>query len=96
MNDAPKPSLAGFRLPFAEMRRRGFQTVVWGQVRGPHRGRKLYGLQILRKNTWQPIGHPRLTNDDGYFVRAIRLKRGSLLRVWSPRQRRYSLQLRIR
>ena len=29
-------------------------------------------------------------------MRTIRLKRGALLRVWSPTQRRYSLQVRIR
>src|SRR5262249_46133243 len=95
-NDVPKPSLRGYLLPFAQMRRRGFQTVVWGQVRGPHPGRKVYRLEILHKSRWQPIGRARLTNENGFFVRSIRLKRGSLLRVFSPRQKRYSLQLRIR
>ena len=38
----------------------------------------------------------RLTNEDGVFIRTIRLKPGALLRIWSPRQRRFSLQLRIR
>jgi hypothetical protein len=30
------------------------------------------------------------------ILRTIRLKKGSLLRVWSPKQRLYSLRLRIR
>ncbi len=91
-----KPSSQAFKLPFAEMRRSGVETVVWGQIRGDRRGRKPYELQILKKNVWQPVGHTRLTNNAGVFVRTIRLKRGALLRIWSPRQRRLSLQLRVR
>src|SRR5829696_2235244 len=95
-NDRPKPSLAAFRLPFAQMRRNGFQTVVWGQIRGGRPGRKPYRLDVLKKNAWKAVGHDRLTNDQGVFTRSIRLKRGALLRIWSPTQRRFSLQLRIR
>jgi hypothetical protein len=51
---------------------------------------------VLRKNVWKAIGRDRLTNEDGVFIRTIRLKRGALLRIWSPRERRFSLQLRIR
>jgi hypothetical protein len=96
IDDRPKPSLQGFVLPFAELRRTGFQTVVWGQVRDGRPGRKRYVLQVLKKNVWQAVGHARLTNDGGFFVRTIRLKRGALLRVWAPPRRRYSLQLRVR
>jgi hypothetical protein len=92
----PKPSLQSFKLPFAEMARHGFQTVVWGQIRGGRTGRKPYRLEVLHKNEWKAVGHDRLTNDEGFFVRTIRLKRGALLRIWSPRQQRFSLQLRIR
>jgi hypothetical protein len=95
-NDRPKPSLYGFRLPVAQMARQGLRAVVWGQVRGGRPGRKPYRLEVLRKNRWKPVGRNRLTNRDGVFVRTIRLKRGALLRVWSPSQRRFSLQLRIR
>jgi hypothetical protein len=95
-DDRPKLSLVGFKLPFAEMQRDGFQTVVWGQVRGGRPGRKPYQLEVLHRNVWQAVGRVRLTNDDGVFVRTIRLKRGALLRIWSPRQHHFSLQLRIR
>ena len=95
-DDRWKPSLAGFKLPFAQMGRHGLQAVVWGQIRGVRPGRKSYRLEILRKNVWRPVGHARLTNDHGVFIRTIRLKPGALLRIWSPRQRRSSLQLRIR
>jgi hypothetical protein len=96
VDDRPKPSVQGFKLPFAEMRRAGLETVVWGQIRGGRPGRKTYELQVLHRNVWTPVGHDRLTNDAGIFVRTIRLKRGALLRIWSPRQRRFSLQLRVR
>jgi hypothetical protein len=95
-DNRPKPSLQGFKLPFAEMRRTGFQTVVWGQLRGGRPGRKPYQLEVLHRSVWTPVGRERLTNSDGFFVRTIRLKRGALLRIWSPRQHRFSLQLRIR
>jgi hypothetical protein len=51
---------------------------------------------VLERNAWKPVGRVRLTNDTGIFVRSIRLKRGALLRIWSPRQHRFSLQLRVR
>jgi hypothetical protein len=95
-DDRAKPSLQGFKLPFAQMGRRGSRTVVWGQIRGGRPGRKPYRLEVLRKNVWRPVGQARMTDGAGVFVRTIRLERGSLLRVWSPRQQRYSLLLRIR
>ncbi len=96
-DNRPKPSLQAFKLPFAEMRRSGYQTVLWGQIRGGRPGRKQYQLEVLRRNVWQPVGHLRLTNDAGVFMRTIRLKRGALLRIWwPPVQHRFSLQLRVR
>ena len=95
-NDRPKPSLQGYRLPFAQMGRHGSKAVVWGQIRDGRPGREPYRLEVLRRNVWKAVGHDRLTNEDGVFIRTIRLKRGALLRIWSPRQRRFSLQLRIR
>ena len=95
-DDRWKPSLQGFRLPFAQMGRRGLQAIVWGQIRDGRPGRKSYRLEVLRRNVWKPVGHARLTNDDGVLVRTIRIKPGALFRIWSPSQRRLSLQLRIR
>ena len=96
VDDRWKPSLEGFRLPFAQMARRGVQAVFWGQVRDARPGRKRYRLEVLRKNEWKPVGRVRLTNDHGFFIRTIRVKRGALFRIWSPTQRRFSLQLRVR
>ena len=94
-NNVAKPSLNGFRLPFAEMKRSGVETTLWGQIRTGRTGRQQYEVQILHKNEWQPIAGVRLTNAQGVFVRTIRVKRGALLRIWSPRQRFYSLRLRV-
>ena len=95
-DDRWKPSLQGFKLPFAQMGRSGERAILWGQVRGANPGRKTYQLQVLRKNAWRPVGRARLTNDDGIFKRTIRVKPGALFRIWAPSQRRYSLQLRVR
>ncbi len=48
-DDRLKPSLQGFELPFAELRRDGFRTVVWGQIRGGAPGRKPYQLEVLHR-----------------------------------------------
>ena len=95
-DDRWKPSLQAFKLPFAQMGRQGNRAIVWGQIRGGGPGRKTYRLEVLQKNVWRPIRPDRLTDEDGVFIRTIRLERGALLRVWSPSQRRFSLQLRIR
>ena len=96
IDDRPKPSLAAFKLPFAQMARRGVHAVVWGQIRGGRPGRKPYRLEVLHKNVWTAVGHDRLTNDEGVFIRTIRLRHGALLRIWAPRRHRFSVQLRIR
>ncbi len=93
-----KPSLQGFRLPFAEMRRdASSRTVVWGQIRGGRPGRRQpYRLEVLHRNVWKAVGRDRLTDNTGVFVRTIRLKRGALLRIWAPREQRFSLHVRVR
>ena len=73
-DDRWKPSLQGFKLPFAQMGRHGSQAVVWGQIRGGRPGRMPYRLEVLRKNRWKPVGRDRLTNDHGVFIRTIRIK----------------------
>jgi hypothetical protein len=95
-DDRWKPSLQAFRLPFAQMGRSGERAVLWGQIRDGKAGRKRYRLEVLRKNAWRPVGRARLTNDQGVFVRTIRVKRGALFRIWFPAGRRFSQQLRIR
>jgi hypothetical protein len=95
-DDRSKPSLQAFRLPFAQMSRNGERATVWGQIRDGKTGRKRYRLEVLRRNRWQPVGRARLTNEQGVFMRTVRVKRGALFRIRSIEPARFSQQLRIR
>jgi len=89
-----KPSFAAYALPFAEVSRHGAHTSVWGQVR-PRLGRQPYRLQQFRGGRWQWVGGTRLTNPGGFLRRVVSVGPGSQLRIWSPRDHRYSATLRI-
>jgi hypothetical protein len=89
-----KPSFSAFALPFAQVSRRGVRTSVWGQVR-PRSGRQPYRLQQFRDGRWHSVGGIRLTTPDGFLRRVVSGGRGSQLRIWSPRDQRYSAILRI-
>ena len=84
-----KPSFNAFALPFAQMSRRGKRTTVWGQVR-PRSGRQPYRLQSFSSGRWQWVGRTQFTTGHGFLRRVIPAARGSKLRIWSPRDRRYS------
>jgi hypothetical protein len=90
-----KPSFAAYALPFAQVSRRGTHTTVWGQVR-PRSGRQPYRLQQLRGRRWQWIGGTQLTTRGGFLRRVITAPRGTRLRVWSARDRRYSIVVTVR
>jgi hypothetical protein len=90
-----KPSFNAYALPFAQVSRRGTRTTVWGQVR-PRQGRQPYRLQQLRAGRWKWVGRTQLTTPGGYLRRTLPAGRGSKLRVWSPRDRRYSAVITIR
>jgi hypothetical protein len=96
VNDRPKPSLQAFKLPVAQMSRTGSRAIVWGQIRNGRTGRKTYQLQVLRRSKWRPLGKDKKTDASGVFKRSLALKRGTLIRVYSPGQHRYSRQLRLR
>ena len=88
-----KPSYHAWRLPLAQVSRRGSPAVLWGQVR-PGSGRRTYVLQYYRGG-WRRLGGVARTNARGFFQRAVVLGRGTTVRVWSPRDRAFSAQLRI-
>ena len=75
--------------------RRGKRTTVWGQVR-PRSGQQPYRIQILHGRRWVSAGTTKLTTRGGFLRRVVVAERGSRLRVWSPRDRRYSLTLTVR
>jgi hypothetical protein len=89
-----KPSFAAYALPFAQVSRRGSRTALWGQVR-PRTGRQPYRLQQLRGGRWQWVGDTQLTTPGGFLRRTVSVAPGTRLRVWSPRDRRYSLVVTV-
>jgi hypothetical protein len=90
-----KPSFGAFVLPFAQVSRRGTRTTVWGQVR-PRTGPQTYRLQLWRAGHWRWVGGTRLTTADGFLRRVVTAERGARLRVWSPRDGRYSVTVTVK
>ena len=85
-----KPSFSGYALPLAQVSRRGTRVNIWGQVRA-RTGKQSYQLQQFVSGRWRPIGGTRQTNARGFLSRVIVANRGTKLRLWSPRDRRYSV-----
>jgi hypothetical protein len=90
-----KLSARAYALPFAQVSRHGSRTVVWGQVR-PRNGRQPYRLQDLRAGRWHWLGATQKTTPRGYVRRTVQAGRGARLRLWSPRDKRYSTTLVVR
>jgi hypothetical protein len=92
---AVKPAYWAYRLPVTQVRRRGDQVTFWGQIR-PGSGRLGYSVRLYQGGRWSRVGGNRRTDGRGYFSVTLRARRGSLLQVWSVRDRRYSVALRAR
>jgi hypothetical protein len=90
-----KPAYNAFRLPLAQVSRRGASTAVWGQVR-PRSGRQPYRLEQWRGGRWTSLGAQGLTDSRGVFSRIAPAAKGTKLRIWSPRDRAYSPPLVVR
>jgi hypothetical protein len=90
-----KPSFNAYALPLAQISRRASRTSLWGQVR-PRSGRQPYRLQQLRSGHWRWVGGTRLTTRGGFLRVTVTANRGARLRLWSPRDRRYSTILTVR
>jgi hypothetical protein len=95
LNGAPKPAYNAFKVPLAQVSRRGARTVVWGQVR-PRSGRQPYRLQQWRNGGWRWVGSRRFTGPRGFFQRTLRAPKGSKLRVWSPQDGVFSPPFTVR
>jgi len=89
-----KPSFAAYAIPFAQVSRKGTRTALWGQVR-PRTGAQLYRLQQFRGGRWQWVGNTMRTTRNGFVNRVVKADRGARLRLWSPRDRRYSATLTV-
>jgi hypothetical protein len=81
-------------LPLAQVSRRGLRTAVWGQVR-PEDGHQRYILQQFRTGAWHAVGGVRVTTARGFLQRTLRAGRGSMLRLWYPRDGVASPPLRV-
>jgi hypothetical protein len=92
---AVKPGYWAFRLPVTQVRRRGALADFWGQIR-PGSGRLAYRFRLKEGGRWRQVGGVRRTNGRGFFVATVRARRGSLIQVWSVRDRRNSVALKIR
>jgi hypothetical protein len=90
-----KPSFNAFALPFVQVSRRGTRTTVWGQVR-PRFGRQPYRLQQFSRGRWRWVGPTQLTTSGGFLRRVVAAGPRTRLRIWSPRDRRYSMVLSVR
>jgi hypothetical protein len=90
----PKPSFSAYALPLAQLSRRSSRTTVWAQVR-PRSGRQPYRLQQFRNGRWHWTGVTQWTSQRGFVRRVVVAGRGSRVRLWSPRDRRYSAILII-
>jgi hypothetical protein len=90
-----KPAYQSFRIPLAQVTRRGTRTIVWGQVR-PGNGAQSYRLQARTGRSWHWIGSTARTNGAGFLSRSLIAPRGTLVRVWSPALRAYSWPLLVR
>jgi hypothetical protein len=89
-----KPSFKAYSLPFAQVSRRGKRTTVWGQVR-PRAGRQPYRLQTFGRGRWHWLGSTKLTTRSGFLLGVVSAGRGSKLRIWSPRDRLYSIVVTV-
>jgi hypothetical protein len=84
-----KPAASAFPFPLAQVSRTGSRVTVWGQVR-PRRGAQAYRLQVNAGGRWTWSGGTATTNSLGFFSRSITAPRGTLVRLWSPRDKAYS------
>ena len=90
-----KPSQTAFRLPLTQVERRGSSVRIWGQVR-PRSGRQPFRVRRFAGGRWSWVGGTRSTDGRGFFAVTVDARSGALLQVWSPRDARFSLALRVR
>ena len=92
----PKPAAAAFPLPLTQAGRSGGAAVLWGMVR-PRAGAQPYRLQVRRPGeSWAWAGGTRTTTARGYVFARLAAPRGTLVRLWSPRDATFGVPLAVR
>ena len=89
-----KPAHAAFRFSLDRTSRRGGVVSLWGQVK-PRAGAQPYRLRILQGGRWSWLGGTRSTNRHGVLSVKVRLAPGSVVQLWSVRDRAASPSLRV-
>jgi len=82
-----KPTYNAWRFPLAQASRKGANAKLWGMIR-PGKGPRTYQLQV-RKGGWKPLGKVAKTNSRGVFTRTVALKKGTQVRLYSPKQKAF-------
>jgi hypothetical protein len=95
LDGSAKPAHAAFRLPLAQVSRKGLRTVLWGMVR-PRAGAQAFRLQQHRGGKWVSVGATRRTSARGSYQVVVRAGRGAQFRVWSARDEAYGPVLAVR
>jgi hypothetical protein len=80
--DRPKLAAAAFRLPVAQVSRRGAVVTLWGQVR-PGSSRQEFRLRYRSGGKWRWLGGTRLTSSRGYWTLRARLPRRAVVQAWT-------------
>jgi hypothetical protein len=90
-----KLAASAFPFPLAHAGRSGGKAVLWGQIR-PRSGRQTFRVQVRTDGRWSWSGPNRRTSTRGFLSVAVPAPRGTLVRVWSPRDRAYSAAVLLR
>jgi Cellulase (glycosyl hydrolase family 5) len=90
-----KLAASAFPFPLAHAGRSGGSAVLWGQVR-PRSGRQTFRVQVRRDGRWRWSGPNRRTSSRGFLSVRVPAPRGTLVRIWSPRDRAYSAVVLLR
>jgi hypothetical protein len=79
LGNKTKPALAAFKLPLAEIARRGSSVTFWGQLRAPD-AQGAARLERKVGSTWRSVA-PVHASASGYFRLTATLPRGTTVRV---------------
>ena len=91
---AQKPAYTAFRLPLVAVSGGRGRVTLWGQIR-PRAGPQPYRLRIFRGGRWSWLGGVRLTDARGTLTVTVPAPAGSVIRLFSLRDRAYGLELRV-
>lgn len=94
-NGVAKLAASAFPFPLAHAGRSGGKAVLWGQVR-PRSGRQTYRVQVRKGGRWRWSGPNRRTSSRGFLSVGVSAPRGTLVRIWSPRDRDFSAPVLLR